>query len=57
MNFDAGSDEVRRWFYLAFQDDVERIRTFVNHLALRASHLEEVLAGMETRAPKVGVLP
>lgn len=42
MSFECESDVMREWFQLAFQDDLERIKAFVDNLSMRATHFREV---------------
>lgn len=44
FSFYCTTDTVREWFRLAFQDDKERIKLFIDQLALRVSHFGEVAA-------------
>src|SRR5688572_19608476 len=42
MTFNCETAVVREWFQLAFQKDAQKIKTFVNHMAITSAHLDEV---------------
>lgn len=49
MNFYGPTDVVREWLLLAFQDDVDSMIAFAGKIAMRATHIREVVSTLDRR--------
>jgi len=49
FEFSCSTDTVKEWYRLAFQNDERLIKAFVDFLALRVSHFNEVALSMRAK--------